>query len=212
MKAYTAKDKEQIRRQILEAGLDLFHDQGIRSISIRELTKRAGIAQGGFYSFFPNKEALVIELLHYRTSQKMGLFEKTFHRSLENPAAFVGESLFYMSWDLKQKADRKQMYRDVLNLCLLEKPHQRDQLFAILYSTLEHLADYWRNQGLCVTMDVQGLMNVVKGSMILYTNLNQLDSNYSESILRTYYVENCKKYVLCDKTREEEARTNGQKF
>lgn len=211
VKAYTKQDREQIRENLLEAGLELFHDQGVRNISIRELTKRAGIAQGSFYSFFPNKEALVIELIHYRTGQKMKLFETIFDLSLENPAAFVSETLFRMSWDLKQKADQKQMYADILHLSLLEKPSERDKLFAVLYTTLERLGDYWKNHGLSVTMDTQGIMNVMKGSLFLYANLEQLDSEYSESILKTFFEENCKKYVLCDKTREE-ARTNDQKF
>lgn len=153
-KAYVEEEKTQIRTQLLEAGLELFNDQGVRKISIRELTKRAGIAQGGFYNFFPDKDTLVMELIHYRARQKMDLFEKTFNESLEGPAAFVSDAIFRMSWDLKQKAEHKQMYTDILHVCLKEKPSERDKLYAVFYSTLQKLTDYWKEYGLSVKVDI----------------------------------------------------------
>lgn len=38
-------------------------------------------------------------------------------------------------------------------------------------------------------------MNVIKGALILYANLNQFDQQYSESLLRTFIDENCRKYI-----------------
>lgn len=199
-KAYTDDERTQIRTQLLEAGLELFRE-GVRKISIRELSKRAGIAQGGFYNFFPDKDTLVIELIHYRTEQKLMILEKTFDQSLEDPSAYVSGLIFRMSWDLKQKAAHNQMYADILHMCIHEKPSEQERLFAVLYSTLQKLADYWKRHGLSITMDTQGIMNVIKGSLILYANLNQLDEAYSESLLRTFIDENCRKYIC--KTREE---------
>ena len=51
-KAFSEEDKEQIKIRIMETALDLFHDKGTKSLSIQELTKRVGIAQGSFYSFW----------------------------------------------------------------------------------------------------------------------------------------------------------------
>lgn len=194
-KAYVEEERRQIRTKLLEAGLELFHDQGVRRISIRELTKRAGIAQGGFYNFFPDKDTLVIELIHYRAEQKMDIFEKAFNQSLQEPAAFVSNAIFRMSWDLKQKAEHKQMYADILHLFLKKKPSEREKLYAVFYSTLQKLTDYWKEHGLSVQVDIQGIMNVIKGAFILYAYLNQFDQKYSESLLRTFIYDNCRKYI-----------------
>ena len=51
-KAFSEEEKEQIKNQILETAVELFHDKGTKSINIQELTRRAGIAQGSFYSFW----------------------------------------------------------------------------------------------------------------------------------------------------------------
>lgn len=200
-KAYAEEERRQIRTKLLEVGLELFHDQGVRRISIRELTKRAGIAQGSFYNFFPDKDALVIELIHYRAEQKMDIFEKAFNQSLQEPAAFVSNAIFRISWDLKQKAEQKQMYADILYLFLKEKPSEHEKLYAVFYSTLQKLTDYWKEHGLSVQVDIQGIMNVIKGTFILYANLNQFDQKYSESLLRTFIDYNCRKYIR--ETRKE---------
>ena len=51
-KAFTEQERIQIKEKILETALDLFHDKGTKALSIAELTKRAGIAQGSFYNLF----------------------------------------------------------------------------------------------------------------------------------------------------------------
>ena len=53
-KAFTEQERIQIKEKILETALDLFHDKGTKALSIAELTKRAGIAQGSFYNFWRN--------------------------------------------------------------------------------------------------------------------------------------------------------------
>lgn len=203
-RAYTDKEREQIRIRLMEAGLELFHDKGSRTISIRELTKRAGIAQGGFYNFFPDKDALVIELIRYRAKQKSALFEETFEQSLENPGTFLSSCVFNMMWDLKQKADKKPMYADMLRLGMTGKEENRQKLFEDFYSSLQRLVEYWRAHDLGITVDVKGISNVIKGFMILYAHLDQLDGDYSAMILKTFIEEGCRKYMTFDKQIEQE--------
>lgn len=194
-KAYTESEREAIRTRLLEAGLELFHDDGVRSISIRELTRRAGIAQGGFYRFFSDKDAFVIELIHYRTRQKLALFEQSRARSLSNPAGFVSRSIFAFSWGLKQRAEKKQMYADILRLCLAEQGENQERLYAVMRTTLENLAAYWAEQGLSLSVDIRGLLNVIKGSLLLYAGLDRLDRDYAEPLLRAFIEAGCQKFI-----------------
>ena len=50
-RAFTEEEKLEIKEKIMETALDLFHDKGTKSLSIGELTRRVGIAQGSFYNF-----------------------------------------------------------------------------------------------------------------------------------------------------------------
>lgn len=61
-KIYSNEKRQEIRNQLMLVGLELIKQNGLKRMSIQELTKRVGIAQGTFYNFFSSKEMLVYEL------------------------------------------------------------------------------------------------------------------------------------------------------
>jgi len=61
-KIYSNEKRQEIRNQLMMVGLELIKQNGLKRMSIQELTKRVGIAQGTFYNFFSSKEMLVYEL------------------------------------------------------------------------------------------------------------------------------------------------------
>ncbi|MBQ6057629.1 MAG: helix-turn-helix transcriptional regulator, partial [Treponema sp.] len=69
-KAFSDDEKSEIKTKLMEAAIELFHDKGAKTLSIREVTKRAGIAQGSFYNFWADKDALVVDVVKYRAEQK----------------------------------------------------------------------------------------------------------------------------------------------
>jgi AcrR family transcriptional regulator len=62
-RAFTDREKETIRCQLLEAGLTCFTRYGLKKTTIEDLVKPAKISKAAFYRFFPSKEALYAELL-----------------------------------------------------------------------------------------------------------------------------------------------------
>lgn len=59
---YSEEKRRDIAAQMLEAGLYIIRRSGVKKLSIEELTKKVGIAQGTFYNFFPSKEMLIVAL------------------------------------------------------------------------------------------------------------------------------------------------------
>lgn len=55
--------RAEIRQSLLAAGFDLMRERGLRRLTIDEVTSRAGIAKGTFYSFFPSKEEFVYQIV-----------------------------------------------------------------------------------------------------------------------------------------------------
>lgn len=49
------------RARLLRAATELFTEQGYRKTSVDEIARRAGVAKGTVYTFFPTKAALMIE-------------------------------------------------------------------------------------------------------------------------------------------------------
>ncbi len=60
---FTDSERERIRREIREAGRELFSARGLARTTIRDLTDPAGVADSTFYAFYDAKEALYLELL-----------------------------------------------------------------------------------------------------------------------------------------------------
>lgn len=61
-KIYSNEKRQEIKNQLMTVGLELIKQHGLKKMSIHELTKRVGIAQGTFYNFFTSKEMLVYAL------------------------------------------------------------------------------------------------------------------------------------------------------
>jgi AcrR family transcriptional regulator len=59
----TAKGRA-TRQAILEAAEEVFGENSYERASIAEITRRAGVAQGTFYVYFPDKKAAFVELVH----------------------------------------------------------------------------------------------------------------------------------------------------
>jgi AcrR family transcriptional regulator len=59
----TAKGRA-TRRALLQAAEEVFGELSYDRASIAEITSRAGVAQGTFYVYFPDKKSAFIELVH----------------------------------------------------------------------------------------------------------------------------------------------------
>ncbi len=62
-KSFTKRERENIKRNLLEAGKESWTRYGCKKTSVDELCRQAGISKGAFYLFFDTKEALFCEVL-----------------------------------------------------------------------------------------------------------------------------------------------------
>ena len=194
-KAFTEEERIKIKEKILEAALDLFHDKGTKALSIAELTKRAGIAQGTFYNFWKDKEALIIELITYRSRQKLYALEKKFSHSLTNPAAFLTNIIYKSSIDLMVKIQTQPIYKDAFKLFEAKGQHEAHKIEILYQDFLARLIQYWMENGAIRRVDQKGLMNAFIGSSILCVQYYQFDEAYFNEVLRTYIAGIVNKYI-----------------
>jgi AcrR family transcriptional regulator len=62
-KAFSEREREIIKSQLIETGKRLFSIYGIKKTNVEDITKECGIAKGSFYLFFPSKEELFMDIL-----------------------------------------------------------------------------------------------------------------------------------------------------
>lgn len=71
-KAFSSEQKLTIRQSLIAAGKRIINTRGIRSLTIDELARAAGIAKGSFYSFFPSREDCILTIFESWEDQYRG--------------------------------------------------------------------------------------------------------------------------------------------
>ena len=62
--AYSEEERKQIRQALVTTGLELMTRQGIQHTTVEQIYTAVGISRTFFYSFFPTKEDLIVEMLY----------------------------------------------------------------------------------------------------------------------------------------------------
>ena len=194
-KAFTEEEKEQIKSQILETAVELFHDKGTKSINIQELTRRAGIAQGSFYSFWKDKDALVLDVMLYRSRQKLDIAEEEFEASLHDPIGFLSDSIYRYSIDLLNKCREQPVYSQSFAILSRSNSLSENRVGAIYKEFLSKLAAYWVEHNAVQSVDVQGLINVITACPVLLSNAGQFDPEYFDEIFKSFLQSTIRNYI-----------------
>lgn len=194
-KAFTEEEKIKIKESIMETALDLFHEKGTKSLSISELTKRVGIAQGSFYNFWKDKESLVIDLMAYRSIQKLENIEKEFSNSLTNPKKFLLEVIFKYSIDMTEKIRNQQIYQEAFRIFASQDSNKVNRVEILYRDFLDRLIDYWYKNNVVKSVDKQGLSNAFVGSFVLCSNYFHFNKDTFEEVLNIYIQSIVFKYI-----------------
>lgn len=80
--AYSEEEREQIRAALVNTGLKLMARQGFQHTTVEQIYKAVGISRTFFYTFFPTKEDLILEII-YVQQPKILAFARTL---MEDPS------------------------------------------------------------------------------------------------------------------------------
>jgi AcrR family transcriptional regulator len=62
-------DRAQYRKELLHRAFELFAQKGYGSVTMRQIAEWLGVSTGTLYHYFPNKEALFLQLVEEQTEQ-----------------------------------------------------------------------------------------------------------------------------------------------
>ncbi|MDD6482147.1 MAG: TetR/AcrR family transcriptional regulator [Lachnospiraceae bacterium] len=69
MSIFTVEKRNQIQEKLLEVGIELIREKGIRKMTISEIADRTGIGKGTFYHFYDSKEYFAYDAIMYSKNQ-----------------------------------------------------------------------------------------------------------------------------------------------
>lgn len=79
IRTFSKEEKEDIRRKMMTAGVQLLKENGMTHMSISKLTDAVGIGKSTFYSFYKTKEEFVEALLSYHRKRLIGKLQTGLH-------------------------------------------------------------------------------------------------------------------------------------
>lgn len=198
-KAFTAEEKEQIREQLLEEGLRLFKEKGLKNVSIKELTEAVSIAQGGFYTFYESKEELLLACVRYRIHQKVQPFLtaslEQYGEEIQNPCSFMTERFYRTGMHLKENLAFNNLVSDSVNVMLGNNRSMSGESLDTLWILLKRLCIWWKEHGMTVTVEKEALGAFMKAGIILFMNEEIIGKEYFPEIFHLFIEENVNRYV-----------------
>ena len=180
-KAFTEEEKIKIKEDIMETALDLFHEKGI--------------AQGSFYNFWKDKESLIIDLMAYRSIQKLNDIEKEFSNSLTNPKKFLSDVIYKYAIDIILKIKTQPIYQEAFKIFASQDSKKVNRVENLYGDFVDRLIDYWYKNNAVKTVDKQGLSNAFVGSFVLCSNYIHFNEDTFEEVLHIYIESIVSRYV-----------------
>ncbi len=65
MSIFTIEQREKVQERLLQVGIELIKEKGIKQMTVNEVTKRVGIGKGTFYHFYKAKEWYIYDVIQY---------------------------------------------------------------------------------------------------------------------------------------------------
>ncbi|MBQ8093067.1 MAG: TetR/AcrR family transcriptional regulator [Clostridia bacterium] len=198
-KAFTESERAAVLVKLRRTGLRLFAEKGIRGVSIRDLTAAAGIAQGGFYTFYADKDDFLADLFELRIREKLDELRKESRASQVDPPVFLTELFYREGMHLRGNRVFDNLESGTLAFYFDQGDSLHKRAASLYRAFLEELAELWRAGGYTVQMDMDGLINLIRSAGILITNARMLDESYFNRIYRLHCENGVRAFLKTEK-------------
>ncbi|MDD3795707.1 MAG: TetR/AcrR family transcriptional regulator [Lachnospiraceae bacterium] len=196
-KAYSEDEKKEIRQKIWEAGLEMFHEDNHKSLSIREVTERVGISLGSYYNFYKDKKSLIMDIMKYRMNQKLNTIQTTFPDSKENPVQYVANLLYINFRDMEEKVQNKEIYKEMFDTVFTDEKDVMNQMSLSYEIFFSELTAYWEKENLAYEMDIKGILSLIYGLSFFFGAKKYMEESYFEELLKEFIYSGVNRYLTC---------------
>ena len=185
-RAFTKEERDEVQEKLRRIGLKLLAKDGIRNISIRELTKEVGIAQGGFYNFYKDKEEFVLDLFLLRIREKTQIILSEKEKTVDDPRMFIINLMFQNGMHLKENKAFDNAKSGTIEFFMRYRNSSSDPSRLIYKDLLIEMIDFWEANGWKIECDIDAVLDVGTMSGILFSNAGIIDEENFEKIFKTF--------------------------
>ncbi len=195
-KAFTQEEREELQEKLRRTGLKLLAENGIKNISIRQLTGEVGIAQGGFYTFYKEKDAFVEDLFLLRIREKTDAMYEKRRETLTDPRGFLIELLYGEGMHLKQNKAFINSESDTISFF---QNNRSDRSFKLYKAFLGRMISFWEENGYRIECDVEKIMSIARAAGIMFINSELIGEEHFADIYRVFCEAETDRFFKCEK-------------
>jgi len=196
-KAFSEEERQEVQEKLRRIGLRLLAEDGIKNISIRQLTSEAGIAQGGFYTFYQDKDDFVEDLFLLRIKEKTDAMYKKRKKTLDDPKGFIAGLIYNEGMHLKQNKAFVNSESDTVQFFKNNKNKKSGDLYR---SFLKKMIDYWEENGYKVECDIEKMLGVGRAAGMMFVNSEIIGEDQFPEIYKVFCEAETDKFFKCKKT------------
>ncbi|WP_158911967.1 TetR/AcrR family transcriptional regulator [Granulicella sp. L56] len=157
------KQKEELRRVILDAAREIFVDQGYENFSMRKLAKRIEYSPGSIYLHFKNKENLFEVLVEESFALLLiSLNDLRHRRNWHDPLEELRSGMqAYVEFGLKNQSDYHFVF--MLTSSPQKRPYKVHEAFDVLRDMVKRCVEEKRFRAVDVELTSQALWSSIHG-------------------------------------------------
>lgn len=184
-KGFSDKEKQEIKRALIEKGKMIFSTYGPKKTSVENITKAVGIAQGSFYSFFGSKEELYFTIIEVEENFLREQLLKDIDQKPEHPKEAI-KKLLIRSFELIENSPIiKQLYAENEMEALIRKlPTEMIEAHLNKDSTMLAPAIHqWQADGILCDQDSEVIMGVFRSLFFMTLHKKEIgETVYDDSL------------------------------
>ena len=197
-RVFSEEERDKLKRMMLEQGIPLLEEYGLKHMSVDKITKRVGIGKSTFYNFFDSKEDYVNQALELNREKMLSEIDKMFPDGKKiKPAQLFGmffntmlsNNTFYSKFSAE---DERALY---------EADKRRGKDISLDRETAVGMRIFSHVEGVRDDLDIALIANYIKLIVLAYENEYMFHDAAMERMQSEI------KYRLIDLIFEEEAKT-----
>lgn len=185
-KAFSEEERIIVQEKLRRIGLKLFSQKGIKGVSIREVTKEAGIAQGGFYTFYEDKTDYITDIMELRIQEKLTILKEQADASFENPVGYITNVFYEEGMHLKDNKAFDNTTSGTIEMFLHTDEAVRKRLRKHYVDYLKFMVNAWQNEGYQVELCENGFVSTLRATGIMITNASFIGEEHFGQIYRKF--------------------------
>lgn len=194
-KAFTDKERELIKETIKKEAFELFKIYGIRKTSISQITKMAGISQGGFYSFYKNKEELFYEIMDDDMDMQIEHCLSYIEESVKDPFNRLYLCIKHNCMHMRKNRAIWLDEPDIMKILNERKEEDNIKEREKLTKVINTFYNFWRERNCISFMDCGKLVSLFLIARTMYINKECCNDDDFEEIFDNFIINSINKYL-----------------